>query len=301
MLGILFAILSGTMLAANYIFIQLGMKHAANEKDNGVFLGIIVNVVLVGFIYLVMLPFKTETVEWNLSGILAFAVAGILTTLLGRVALYAGIRRIGSSRAAAMKNGAPIFSLLAAIILLNERISLLSGIGILLVMLGLFFLARKQWQQNGKSVRKQAGLGFLLGGLSAFLYGVGQVYRKVGLVYMNDPVLGALMGAIFALLAYVLALAWKGELKSTFNQQVRKINKYYFLGGLSIGFGLLSFFTSASLINVSYTSAIAAAEPVITVILAYFFLKQQEQLDRHVILSILLVFTGIVVIAISTL
>lgn len=289
------------MLAANYIFIQLGMKHAANEKDNGVFLGIIVNVVLVGIIYLLTLPFKTETIEWKISAILAFGVAGLLTTLLGRVTLYAGIRRIGSSRAAAMKNGAPAFSILAAIIILNERISLLSGVGILLVMLGLFFLARKQWLQNGKSLKEQAGLGFLMAGLSAFLYGVGQVYRKVGLVYMNDPVLGALVGAIFALLAYIISLAWKGELKATFNQQVRKMNKFYFLGGLSIGFGLLSFFTSASLIKVSYTSAIAAAEPVMTVILAYFFLKQQEQLDRHVILSILLVFTGIVVIAVSTL
>lgn len=301
MLGILFAILSAIMLAANYIFIQLGMKHAANEKDNGVFLGIIVNVVLVGIIYLLTLPFKTETIEWKISAILAFGVAGLLTTLLGRVTLYAGIRRIGSSRAAAMKNGAPAFSILAAIIILNERISLLSGVGILLVMLGLFFLARKQWLQNGKSLKEQAGLGFLMAGLSAFLYGVGQVYRKVGLVYMNDPVLGALVGAIFALLAYIISLAWKGELKATFNQQVRKMNKFYFLGGLSIGFGLLSFFTSASLIKVSYTSAIAAAEPVMTVILAYFFLKQQEQLDRHVILSILLVFTGIVVIAVSTL
>src|SRR5690606_12317715 len=176
------------LLAANYIFIQLGMKNASG-KDNGVFLGILVNVLLLGGIYLGMLPFRTEAMEWKLSALLAFVAGGLLTTLLGRLALYAGIRSIGSSRSAALKNGAPIFSILAAVLVLNERISLLSGVGIVLIILGLYLLARKQWQQNGTTSEKKAIFGFLLAGLSAFFYGIGQVARKLGLLGMNDPVL----------------------------------------------------------------------------------------------------------------
>lgn len=300
MLGILFALLSALLLAANYVFIQLGMRDSTG-KNNGVFLGIVINVSLLGLIYLIMLLIRSETIEWKLTAILAFIAGGLLTTLLGRLTLFSAIRSIGSSRAAAMKNAAPIFSILAAILFLNERLSLLSSIGILLVIIGLYFLARDQWKQNGSSKGKEAGVGFLLAGLSAFLYGIGQVARKMGLLEMADPVLGAWVGSIFALLAYVITLAFKGQLKQTFTTQVRKINKFYFLAGMSIGFGLLSFFISASLIKVSYTSAIAAAEPVITVILAYLFLKKQERLERSIILSILLVFAGIVVIAVSTL
>lgn len=300
MLGIIFAVLCGFLLAANYIFIQLGMKQASSQ-DNGVFLGILVNVILLGIMYLIWLPFQAEPIEWKLSALLAFAAGGLLTTLLGRVVLYAGIRRIGSSRSAAIKNGAPIFSILAAILILNERISLLSGIGIILIILGLYLLARKQWQQNGSTSGKKAIVGMGLAGLSAFLYGIGQVARKLGLLGMNDPILGGLVGAIVALFVYILYLVGKGNLVETIQQQVKQFNMFYFLGGISIGLGLLSFFISASLINVSYTSAIAASEPVLTVILAYFFLKKQENLDKNVLLSILLVCIGIVVMAISTL
>ena len=41
----------------------------------------------------------------------AFAASGICSTYLGRVTLFAGIRRLGAARAAAIKNGMPVVTL----------------------------------------------------------------------------------------------------------------------------------------------------------------------------------------------
>src|SRR5690606_9937645 len=110
MLGIIFALLSATLFGANYVLAQRGMKESA--KDNGVYLSIIINVLMLGVVYGIVLLFRTEPIPWKSSAILGFIVAGLFTTLLGRTSLFAAIRQIGSSRAAAIKNGAPIFTIL---------------------------------------------------------------------------------------------------------------------------------------------------------------------------------------------
>lgn len=300
MLGILFALLCATFFAVNYIFIQFGMKKSTN--DNGVFSNIIVNAFVLGLIYLIYFFVRNESIAWSKSAIVAFIVAGLLTSLLGRTTLFAGIRRIGSSRAAAIKNAAPIFTIIFAMLFLNETLSLLTGLGIFLIFGGLFLVAYEQWKKNGSIKSKdQAWIGLLFAGLAAFLFGTGQAVRKMGLTEMADPILGAWIGIIAALIGYTFMLLYKQKLKSTIHEQVNNFNIYYLLAGFSTSFGILSFFISIYYTKVSYASAIVATEPIVTVILAYFFLKQQEQIGRFMVFSIFLVFIGIVIMSLSSL
>lgn len=300
LLGILFALLCATFFAANYIFIQFGMKKATH--DNGVFSNIIVNVFVLAIIYLIYFIVRSEPVVWSKPAIVAFIAAGLLTTLLGRITLFAGIRRIGSSRSAAIKNAAPIFTIIIAMLFLNETLSLLTGLGIFFIFGGLFLVAYEQWQKNGSIKSKdQAWIGLLFAGLAAFLFGTGQAVRKLGLTEMADPILGAWLGTIAALIVYTLMLLYKQKLKSTIHEQVKNFNLYYLLAGFSTSFGILSFFVSIYFTKVSYASAIVATEPIVTVILAYFFLKQQEQIGRFMVFSISLVFIGIVIMSLSSL
>jgi drug/metabolite transporter (DMT)-like permease len=300
LLGIIFAILCATFFATNYILIQLGMKKA--PKDNGVFINIIINVLVLGLLYLVILIVRNEPIAWGSTAIVAFITAGLLTTLLGRSALFAGIRRIGSSRSAALKNAAPIFTIMIAVLFLDESISLLSGVGILFILIGLFLLAYEQWKKNGSTKKKdQAWIGLLFSGLAAFFFGTGQAVRKIGLLEMPDPVLGAWIGTIVALVAYSFILLVKRQLVSTIMDQIKNFNTHYLFAGLATSFGLLAFFMSAHFTKISYASAIVATEPIVTVILAYFFLKKQEEISRFITFSIILVFIGIVIMSLSSL
>ncbi|MCD8510751.1 MAG: EamA family transporter [Bacillus sp. (in: Bacteria)] len=96
MIGIIFAVLSATSFAANYIFVQKGMKRS--EKENGVFINILINVVILTIIYAFILLFRTDPIQITAAGVIAFMIAGICTSFLGRASLFAGIRKIGSSR-----------------------------------------------------------------------------------------------------------------------------------------------------------------------------------------------------------
>lgn len=299
MLGIIFALLSALLFGANYVLAQIGMR--TSPKDNGVYLSIMLNVVILSIVYVIFLLFRTEPIPWKRSAILGFVIAGLFTTLLGRSSLFAAIRRIGSSRAAAIKNGAPIFTIIGAMFILGEKLSWLAGLGIAMVLAGLFFLAYPEWKLNGNLAGSKFGIGLAFAALSALSFGLGQTARKFGLVHMADPVLGALIGSIIAFIGFSCTLIYKKEFKETFIAQYKNMNKYFLWAGVASSFALLCFFMSANYIHISYTSAVAASEPVMTVILAYFFLKKQENIKKSVVLSILFVFLGIVVISLSTL
>lgn len=299
MLGIIFALLSAILFAANYILAQMGMRKSA--KDNGVFLSIIINVLLLGIVYMLVLPFRTEPIPWKSSAIMGFIVAGLCTTLLGRITLFASIRNIGSSRAAAVKNGAPIFTIIGAYLILGETLSWLSAVGTVMVLAGLFFLAYGEWHKHEKKAESKLGLGLVLAALAALFFGMGQIARKFGLIHMPDPIVGSWVGSMMALLGYSASLVFKRQFKETLITQFKQFNRYFFLAGIASGIALLCFFISANFTHISYTSAVAASEPVMTVILAYFFLKKQENIERPVVFSVLFVFLGIIVISLSTL
>ncbi|MDG5787136.1 DMT family transporter [Evansella sp. AB-P1] len=299
MIGILFAVLSATSFATNYILIQKGMKRS--EGDNGVYINILTNVVILTVLYLFILLFRSEPITVTLPGVIAFMIAGICTSFLGRATLFAGIRKIGSSRAAAIKNTNPVITIFIAILFLGERVGWYSWFGIAFILFGLFLTAYEQWKENGFSYKDNAWVGIFLATFASVSFGTGFAIRKLGMMEIHDPFLGALIGGYVAFIAYNITLLVKKRLKDTVTTQFKQLNIFYLLAGVATCFGVLSFFISAFYTQVSYTAPIVAIEPVITVILAYIFLKDQESIKATTIISAIFIFIGIVILSISSL
>lgn len=299
MIGIFFAVLSATCFAGNYILIQKGMKRS--ESENGVYINILTNIIILTLLYACILIFRSDPVEITVAGVTAFMVAGLCTSFLGRATLFAGIRRIGSSRAAAIKNTNPIFTIIIAIIFLDERISSFSWIGIAFILVGLYLTAYEQWKKNGFSIKDHTWTGIFLACFASLAFGTGFAIRKLGMIENHDPFLGALIGGYVAFLAYNITLVARKELKGTIQSQLKHVNLFYLFAGVATCFGVLSFFISAFYTQVSYTAPIVAIEPVITVIFAYIFLKEQEKIKISTVVSALLIFIGIGILAYSSL
>jgi uncharacterized membrane protein len=297
MLGILFALLCATFFSLSYVLVQLGMKKS--NKDNGLFINIIVNVLFLGFIYFIIFIIRKDPTVLTGVGIVAFISAGLLTSLFGRSTLFSGIRRIGSSRAVAIKNTAPIFSIIIAIAFLGESISIWSGIGMLLIILGLSLVVREQWKINGSSIREKGMIGIIFASLAALCFGTGQAARKIGILEVPDPVLGAWLGTIIALIGYCIILVFKKKFISTISGQFNDLNVYYIFAGISTTLGLILFYVAVYHTKLVYVSAIVGIEPVLTVLLAFLFLKKQEKLQRIMVISAVLVFTGIFTMSMS--
>lgn len=299
MLGILFAFLSACCFAINFILVQLGMRKV--KKDDGVLISLVINVVTLGLIYLIMLLSRGNMIAITVKGIIAFILAGLCTAFLGRTFVYMAIRRIGSSRAAALKNSSPLFTIIIAVLFINEYITLWNGIGILFVLTGLGLTGYEQWknQESNDSKQNMKWLGLTFALIAALCFGTGFAIRKIGLAEISDPFFGSLIGSIVALTAYVCLLIYKGNLVQSVQAQVKYMNKFYLLAGLATSFGSLFFFCSAYFTQVSYTVTIVAIEPVLTLLFAYLFLKKQEEIKGMVMLSTAFIFLGITIMSIA--
>jgi drug/metabolite transporter (DMT)-like permease len=297
-MGVILAVFCAIAYSFNYIFIQLGMRKS--PQDNGSFLSLFICVLTVMGIYGSMFLFggkEMAPVSWM--GVSFYMLAGFCTVFLGRTLLFAGIRKIGSSRAAALKNAAPVFTIVMAVLFLGETISLLAGVGILVILTFLFLQARSDFRSERDHSDQGDKSGFMLALAAAICFGIGQGLRKLGIMYDSDAVLGSLIGSVFALSVFILMEIGRKQLKLTLARNFRSINLYFIAAGIVTGLAQVSFFISLLYINVAYVSTIAAIEPIITIILARMLLAGEERINWRLIVTACAVFLGTFIIVIG--
>ncbi|MDP6745376.1 MAG: DMT family transporter [SAR324 cluster bacterium] len=92
------------------------------------------------------LIFETWSIEWSTSFLLAFLYTILFPGLLGTLIWFFLVRRIGPVKAATFHFLNPFFGVLVAAIILSEPLSLRDGIGVTIIMAGIFLvqLSRKK-------------------------------------------------------------------------------------------------------------------------------------------------------------
>lgn len=316
--GLVFAALAAASYAAMTVLVRKAVQKGG--ADNGILVALLINVVVHGALVTIRAAVGNAP-DWRAAGVVLFAVSGVMTTLLGRVALYAGIRQIGSSRAAVLKNLAPFVSVGAALLFLNERLSPVAGAGVVLALASylLFMLDGYRGRPSGSPAEgrhpvaktggraTQSGLpqaawtvvGVLWCVSAAAFYGSGHIVRRMGLDEIPDPYVGALISAFAGLTMYVLYLYGRGQLRLAVTAMRRERQPYYWLAGLASSSGQVALFVALSLTAVSYVSVIAASDTLMTVMLAAVFLGRTENLSRWVVIPAVGVFVASALIAIG--
>ncbi|WP_083910680.1 DMT family transporter [Salsuginibacillus kocurii] len=301
MMGIFFAFLTALFFAISNILIRKGMERS--PEDNGVFMTLTVNILMLG---VAALGYRLliESVPFSLTGFGWFILAGIFTTFLGRTTLFKSIRLIGPTRGTAIKNSAPLFTILFAVTFFNERMEGMALWGALLVLIGLFiqgyFMVRTEGEQSQAAVKKDERVGYMIALLAALTFGLGQVFRKPGVDAFPDPFFGAFVSAVVAFVALTTLQSFKTNVKAQFIYQIKNRNLYYAGAGVATGAAMISFFTGITYIEVSYVSVIAALEPLLTIILATLFLKGKERIYKYTLWSAAIVFAGVILIVLYT-
>lgn len=306
-MGVLFALLSACAFATNNVIIKKGAR--GSKSNNGFYITVLMNAVILGLIFFVAILIQKGTFSISWHALPFFILAGLCTTGLGRMTLYSSILRIGPSKAAAVKNVTPIFTTLFAIIILKETFTFMPALGMLFLVGGVLIagygFVRGHSRSNSISAedieaRKQAWTGYSLAIFSAAIFGVGQGFRKQGLNIMDDAFFGAWAGAVTSLIFIIVMQAVKGKLRETVIGVKNDFNAYFLIAGTLTSIAPLLFFMSASLLQVSYVSAIAASEPLITTIVSAFFIKNQETITPGTWVTVFMIFTGTAIIAIYT-
>ncbi|MBU9712187.1 DMT family transporter [Evansella tamaricis] len=291
-MGYLLALLSALCFSITNIILKKGMSHS---KHNGVWFITFVNVIILGVILLLSLYVFNFPLLLDSKGLFIFLVSGVLINVMGRGLLYKGIRQIGSSKAVAIKNSAPVITFLFAVFVIDEQITKWPFIGILLLFFGLLLLGI-QFFKEGVHQPVHRG-GYYIALLSAIGYGLGQGLSKEGIAYLPNPYVGVFVGSLGAFLLLTIIEGCRGKLVEHFKSSSG--NPYYLWAGVLTSLALLLFYLSVSYIPVSYAVAILAVDPVLTVILVSLFMKKEELISKLIILVSILVFAGAVIISLT--
>ena len=138
MIGEAFAALSAVCYGFSGAAIAKGAKArpATAGTDNGVFLSVLVTTVFSAVLWAVLGTHETWPAQRApiAMAIAAFVVAGLLATVLGRLANFRAIAAVGAIRASLFRRLIPVFSAFLAFFLLGERYSPMALGGMALVL-----------------------------------------------------------------------------------------------------------------------------------------------------------------------
>ncbi|MEF2292487.1 EamA family transporter [Virgibacillus dokdonensis] len=309
-MGITFAILSACTFAINNVVVKKGIMRDTHN-DNGLFITVIINIILLGLLCFIVIGIRGWNFEFSWTAIFFFSLAGLCTTGIGRFTLFSSISYIGPSKASAIRNSTPIFTTLFALIIIKENIAFLPGVGMVLLLGGIINegiristskTSKQEHIPNSFTVhsKKHQYLGVGLALLSALTFGVGQGFRKQGLIETNDAFLGAWIGALASFIFLILYKTVRKEFTAAkLKKSFTTMNPFYLTAGVLTSLGPLFFFLAAQTMEVSYVSVIAATEPLITILISAAIFKGIESITIGTWLTIFIMLFGTILIAIN--
>jgi uncharacterized membrane protein len=199
------------------------------------------------------------------------------------------IEKLGVSVSSTIVGSSPLFSTLFAVIIINEKVSLPTLLGTLLVVAGVAITRLKGGESRNL---KTSAMIFPL--LAAVFYGVSAPIRKIGLNILPEATFGALVGSGSSTLFYALYLMATGQMNHI--KLTRRSARYFVTSGFVVTAGWLTMYNALSRGNVSVVSALIGTNPLFSLLMSYIFLRNSERLDWMVVLGCLAIVGGAVII-----
>jgi len=296
-MGELFAITAGVFYALNTILAQRGMKNAS--PSTAMMIDMSVNLV----IYIFYLLITGTLIINNLSpiGIFWSVCAGVLGTWLGRTLLLKSVKRINSARAISISLTQVLFSFLLARIILTEVINKASIIGIILVVLGVFWLSQERANTSCQVVatldldlneqKKFRLTGMLLAVLAGLAFGGSDLLRRMGLNQIALPVMVAALGGVATVIVQAFIVTYQGTWNEIRNIDRVSLNNLL-LSGVAGGLAIIFVTSALHYSPVAVVSSLTSVKAWFAIVCAPFLLGQAESISLSLIGSTFLIVMG---------
>ncbi|MCY9666772.1 DMT family transporter [Paenibacillus alginolyticus] len=312
-MGELLALLSMMLFAINMIVTKMATSRLS--LTIGFFISASVNIIFSTCLFAVDYMLKGEVQPFHLTAFMLFLVSGVFTTFLGRWFFFETIERLGPAKASTFQTSNPLFTVLISWAVLGESLSVSKWFAVIIVLSGLFLVNYVKPRQeltevtnaadSEIAVSRQKGWNvprtlfhpyIVLALLSSLSYAIGNILRGTAIQQWNEPILGALIGAVVGLL---LHMTFSMKI-STIANQIRKADRrgfwlYVISGTITITAQIL-YIASMKLLPVSIATVINMSTPILVLPISYFILKNQEGITWRTLLGVLMVLAGINVI-----
>jgi len=289
--AVAFAFLAACGFASGNVLVRVGTEKvpAPTATLLTVFSGIIL---IVGLTLVLRLDeissLSIEALGWIL-------VLGILGYPMARLFIITAISMVGAARAVPMAGLQPVVAFTLGVILLGERPDLLVIVGTPVIVVGLLLVVMpRRGANSGDGVVNVRRLGYLLAIGSAATFASRDTISRHVVTDLIDPLVSA--GLALAIGGTILAVILHRQVARSVMTVPRKYLLICALAGVFQGLAVASLFQALSRAPVTVVSPIYASQPLITLILAHFFLKRLEAIDFLLALGTMVSVVGVILV-----
>ena len=293
-MAILFALITNLAYGLDFYFVRRGLMKSP-EPMAAAFITLTVNIRF--FVLLSILFEPLSQLTWSL--VYIFIIAGLLAPGAARLLSYRGLETLGMSISVPIVNAESIFSVILAMIFLNEPMNLMIGIGVLSIIVGLVLLGLESGRGKESIVGKRIRYRYLLYPLIASVfYGVSVFVRKLGLNVLGSPILGATFTSGTSWLILTASLVAGGHVNQL-SKVTRQSFIYFLLGGGATCVAWYSLFNALHIGKVSIVTPIATSYSLVTLFFSYVLLRKVERINRRIVAATVLVVGGIILLSLA--
>ena len=286
--GVAFAVVAALGLAAQAVFLRLATRHG--RIQDALIVGYVMNVlVIVPVALLVYYP------DYGLTplSIAAFVAAGLLGSLVGRAFHFAGIARVGASRAEAVKASQSLHAAIIAVVLIGEALTPAHLGAIVLVVAGLVLLATESADDplTGEQFTLRS-YAFPLA--AAFFFGLQPAIAKVGLAEGTPVLVGLGISLPSAGVGYVALLRLRGTLPTVVEVRRSTSAWLYVAAGAGTTVFMVAFYSGLAVAPVNVVVPIVQTSPLVVVIVSALALRGHERITPRLVAAAIVVVAGAV-------
>ncbi|MBE3590721.1 MAG: DMT family transporter [Firmicutes bacterium] len=318
MAGILLSLASGLLFGLTATAADRGMK-AGGTPLQALAVTIAVTSLAGGLVLAGQASAGTLIWPPDAAGLGAYAVAGLCGSLVGRFTNMAAVRRIGPARLTQLSPSDTVFTLLASVLLVGDRLPIAAWLGVAAVLSGVTLIATERAARplaarpraaaaaaaadhGAGGASPSAGrpgvdpLGVALGLLTGALYAARNVLSDVGFRHLGSALEGTAIGVIASLLAYLAYFGLKGELSAHWPRGA-EARRYFLLSGVYAVAAWFTFNEAIALAHAPVATTLKNTTPLWTLAVGYGVYRNEERLGLRTVASALVIFAGVALIA----
>lgn len=275
------AVLAAFFFAVSSIFTRVGLERS--NAATATLVASVVNVLMWWPLFFALLPPSLLVSR----AVIPLIFAGIIGPFLGRLTLYIGYERVGASLSGTIYNSQIPFAALGGVLLFHEVISPLSGLGILVLLVGLTLVGSDPTAGNLARPRRLRDLLFPF--FAGLFFASSYVLRKIGLEIVPEVVLVLPVVSTASLISvYVSAPITRQR----FIMPTWAVLAPLVIGGVFTSAGQIFITMAVQMGNLSVVVPLQNTQPLFTLAMVAIFLHRMERVTRRIVWGGLLIVVG---------
>ena len=228
------------------------------------------------------------------TAVAAFAVAGLLGSLLARAALFVGIHRLGASRAEPLKSTFPLVAVGSAVLVLGEPVTPALAVGVILLVVGAAAVSgdARASRVTASGRRVWNDIAFPLA--AALLLGIDPVFTKIGFGEGTPALVGVTVRVLAAAGGFTGYLLWR-RLRGR-RYRLARPTRWELVAGVANTVYLVAYLAALARAPVSLVAPVLGASPLLVLLGATVLTPGDEQVTPRLGAAVAVLVAGVVLV-----